>query len=176
MNPRNLFNKYLGWCPGVESAARFIPDKELSERVILLRITGGVLGFILLGVLLSGVPVPAKPPYINLKINVDQETYSEEGIIVIEYRIVNKMPFRIKLEPFSNREKSVYRHREGINELVCHSLDDVPPRQGETGLVLWPFDSTNMGGYVGFPNLAEGEYVVFLNIDGYQIQRNFQVK
>jgi hypothetical protein len=33
-----------------------------------------------------------------------------------------------------------------------------------------------MGGYVGFPNLAEGEYVVFLNIDGYQIQRNFRVK
>jgi len=100
MNPRKITLEYLGWCPGVESAARFIPDKELSERVILLRITGGVLGFLLLGVLLSGVPVPAKPPYINLRNNVDQETYSEEGILIMEYRIVNKMPFKIKLGAF----------------------------------------------------------------------------
>lgn len=176
MNPRKITIEYLGWCPGVESAARFIPDKEVSERVILLRITGGVLGFVLLGVLLSGVPVPARSPYIHLKINVDQETYSEENIVIIEYRIVNKMPFKIKLEPFSFHEESVYRYRDGVKELVSRKLDDVPPKQGETGVVLWPLDSTNMGGYTSYPNLAEGEYVVYLNIEGYQIQKSFQVK
>jgi hypothetical protein len=176
MNPRKITLEYLGWCPGVESAARFIPDKELSERVILLRITGGVLGFILLGILLSGVPVPAKPPYINLKINIDQETYSKDDIVIIEYRIINKIPFKIKLEPFSYREESLYRYSEGVKEVVSRKLDDVPPKQGEAGVVLWPLDSTNIGGYTSYPNLAEGEYVVYLNIEGYQIQRHFQVK
>lgn len=175
MNPRKITLEYMGWCPGVESAARFIPDKEFSERVILLRIKGGVLGFILLGVLLSGVPVPARSPYINLVINIDQETYIEERIVIIEYRIVNKMPFKIKLEPFSYCEESVYRYSEGVKDLVSHKLYDVPPKQGESGVVLWPLDSTNMGGYTSYPNLAEGEYVVYLNIEGYQIQRNFKV-
>ncbi|MBD3207283.1 hypothetical protein GF319_13210 [Candidatus Bathyarchaeota archaeon] len=176
MNPRKITLEYLGWCPGVESAARFIPDKELSEKVILLRITGGVLGFILLGVFLSGVPVPARSPYIDLMINVDQETYSEEGVAIIEYRIVNKMPFKIKLKPFGYREESVYRYNEGGKELVSSHLDDVPPQQGEIGLVFLPLDSTNMGGYSSYHDLPAGEYVVYLNIEGYQVQRYFQVK
>ena len=29
MNFRVLTLKYMGWCPGVESAARFIPDRDI---------------------------------------------------------------------------------------------------------------------------------------------------
>ena len=32
MNPRRICLTYLGWCPGVEAASKFIPDKELSQR------------------------------------------------------------------------------------------------------------------------------------------------
>lgn len=32
MNLRTAFTKTLGWCPGTAAAARFIPDKEISER------------------------------------------------------------------------------------------------------------------------------------------------
>ena len=32
MNLRKITLKYMGWCPGVKSAAMFIPDKEISSR------------------------------------------------------------------------------------------------------------------------------------------------
>ena len=34
MNPRNVFRKYLGWCPGVESASRFVPDRDVAGDTI----------------------------------------------------------------------------------------------------------------------------------------------
>jgi len=30
MNLRNLTQTYLGWCPGIKSAARFIPDRFID--------------------------------------------------------------------------------------------------------------------------------------------------
>lgn len=30
MNLRKISLKYMGWCPGVESAARFVPDREIN--------------------------------------------------------------------------------------------------------------------------------------------------
>jgi len=36
MNLRALILKYMGWCPGVKSAALFIPDKEISNRSVVL--------------------------------------------------------------------------------------------------------------------------------------------
>lgn len=30
MNLRNLTLKYMGWCPGIDAAARFIPDMEIN--------------------------------------------------------------------------------------------------------------------------------------------------
>jgi hypothetical protein len=30
MNLRKVTLRYLGWCPGIESAARFVPDREIS--------------------------------------------------------------------------------------------------------------------------------------------------
>ena len=31
MNLRKLALTYLGWCPGVEAAAKFVPNKEISS-------------------------------------------------------------------------------------------------------------------------------------------------
>jgi hypothetical protein len=36
MNPRNTFKAILGWCPGFQSASRFLPDREVSNRRIAL--------------------------------------------------------------------------------------------------------------------------------------------
>ena len=32
MNPRRVTLKYMGWCPGVDNVARWVPDKEYSDR------------------------------------------------------------------------------------------------------------------------------------------------
>jgi len=31
MNLRTLTLKYLGWCPGMDNAARFIPDGDIPD-------------------------------------------------------------------------------------------------------------------------------------------------
>jgi hypothetical protein len=36
MNLRALTLKYMGWCPGVKSAAQFIPKKDVSSKIFLL--------------------------------------------------------------------------------------------------------------------------------------------
>ena len=46
MNLRALTLKYLGWCPGVEAAVRFIPNRDISARMkaLVLLILGLVIG------------------------------------------------------------------------------------------------------------------------------------
>lgn len=39
MNPHILFKKYLGWCPGVASAATFVPDKEIDNKTVIASAT-----------------------------------------------------------------------------------------------------------------------------------------
>ncbi len=36
MNPRTTFKAILGWCPGFQSASRFLPDREISDKRIAL--------------------------------------------------------------------------------------------------------------------------------------------
>lgn len=46
MNFRNLTQKYLGWCPGVNAASRFLPDKEISSnRLTLLVVLASMIAF-----------------------------------------------------------------------------------------------------------------------------------
>ena len=59
MNPRTLFTKYLGWCPGVESAAKWVPDRDLSNRNLFLFTVitiGSIIGFPLYFYYVSGQP------------------------------------------------------------------------------------------------------------------------
>jgi hypothetical protein len=39
MNPRATLVTLLGWCPGVQAAANFLPDREVSNKQIALSIT-----------------------------------------------------------------------------------------------------------------------------------------
>lgn len=44
MNLRSLTLRYMGWCPGVEAAAHFIPDREIpNKRVKQVSIIGGLI-------------------------------------------------------------------------------------------------------------------------------------
>ena len=50
MSLRKVTLRYLGWCPGIEAAARFIPDKEIPDgRVKWVSAMGGAF-LILLGI------------------------------------------------------------------------------------------------------------------------------
>jgi len=49
MNPRSVFITYLGWCPGAQAAAKFVPDKDISLKVMAISAT----------ILLTGVTVIA---------------------------------------------------------------------------------------------------------------------
>lgn len=41
MNPRMVFMKYMGWCPGVAAAAKFVPDREISLKI--MAVSGTIL-------------------------------------------------------------------------------------------------------------------------------------
>jgi len=49
MNLRKITLEYLSWCPGVESAARFIPDRDISKTMfisgIVILLTGSMIAF-----------------------------------------------------------------------------------------------------------------------------------
>lgn len=45
MNLRKNTHKYLGWCPGFKSAARFIPDREIPPSRIAVALFAGALVF-----------------------------------------------------------------------------------------------------------------------------------
>jgi len=46
MNPRTVTLRYLGWCPGVESAALFLPDRDLpNSKVAASLLVGLVVSF-----------------------------------------------------------------------------------------------------------------------------------
>ena len=57
MNLRRITLKYMGWCPGIEAAARFIPDKEIPDgRVKWVSAMGGA--FLILLAIYSVVSSP----------------------------------------------------------------------------------------------------------------------
>ena len=38
MNPRTLADRYMGWCPGYESASRFVPDRDIPPIRIVFAV------------------------------------------------------------------------------------------------------------------------------------------
>ena len=36
MNPRIFLKKYLSWCPGIESASKFVPDRDIAGETIAI--------------------------------------------------------------------------------------------------------------------------------------------
>ena len=54
MNFRVLMIKYIGWCPGVESAARFVPNRDIPETYVI----GATLAVVLAGIYYSNLMPP----------------------------------------------------------------------------------------------------------------------
>ena len=176
MNIKQDFLRAFKWCPGVDVAANLMPDKEYSKRAVILRITGSIIGFILLGLMFAGVPVPAKFPFIGLKIRTNQETYVEGEAVSVEFVFSNQMPFTIRLEPFSYYEEALYRIENNQLILRRRMVDDVPPQPDELGMVLGPFSSSNQNCLISFPDLTRGEYMLIMEVDGYQISKSIQIR
>lgn len=83
MNLRNLTLKYMGWCPGVRSAARFIPDKEIPEgRVKRVSALGGALL-----ILLAIYSVMSSPKSFSWDISFEDAEYDDSyGMYVREVK------------------------------------------------------------------------------------------
>jgi len=72
MNFRVLTLKYLGWCPGVESAARFMPDRDIPETLVI----GSALAVILLVGVYCSIMIP--PSVWERVVYIDGIEYPDE--------------------------------------------------------------------------------------------------
>ena len=72
MNLRRITLRYMGWCPGVDRAARFIPDNEIPFKPWILSV--GVVAIIALYVVAQPSFYSLYPPYEEgpLKVYVGQ--------------------------------------------------------------------------------------------------------
>jgi hypothetical protein len=61
MNPRKITLKYLGWCPGVKSAAEFVPDRNIPDIYILFTAFSAIL---FVGLYQISLPTPQWEPKI----------------------------------------------------------------------------------------------------------------
>jgi hypothetical protein len=76
MNLRSLTLKYLGWCPGVESAARFIPERDVSNKTVIA-LALSFTSIIIVG-LFAAQNLLTKPASGPLEIKIDGITYADE--------------------------------------------------------------------------------------------------
>jgi hypothetical protein len=77
MNMRKLTLRYMGWCPGVESAASFLPDREISRGGLLL--TGIASASILIAAGLIVLSYAKPPEWRPLTVTIDGVAYHDEG-------------------------------------------------------------------------------------------------
>jgi hypothetical protein len=77
INLRALTLKYLGWCPGVESAARFLPDREISRAGLIL--TGVASATILIAAGLLALSYARPLEWRLLTVTIDGVAYPDEG-------------------------------------------------------------------------------------------------
>ena len=102
MNLRRITLKYMGWCPGMKSAARFVPDKDIppTRMVLFIALFGSVAitSYIIVqrSLVFFGVPSPTT-------VNVDN---SKPGLIVMEDSLFLAMEVEIGdgFEIFSTRQ------------------------------------------------------------------------
>jgi hypothetical protein len=76
MNLRKVTLRYLGWCPGVESAARFIPEGELSSKTVLAMAIS-FTSIIIVGLYIAQ-NLLAPPTSGPLEIKIDGVKYTDE--------------------------------------------------------------------------------------------------
>ena len=76
MNLKKVTLRYMGWCPGVESAARFLPDRDMSRGSLIL--TGITSASILIVAGLIVLSFYKPPEWRSLTVTIDGVTYLDE--------------------------------------------------------------------------------------------------
>ena len=141
MNFRVLTLKYMGWCPGVKAAARFMPDRDIPEIYLI----GSTLAVILVGIYYSNLmPPPVWEPkvvyidgieYPDEYFNEDFDYASLKGKKVVFHQPFNRSEFLMgdsQIEEFSISELD---ELEGI-------LDELGTPKIVVGYALWIGSST----------------------------------
>lgn len=75
MNPRRILKEYLGWCPGIDAAARFVPDIEIPRSVT---ITSVIISLTIIILANSMIPPPFREKAGPLEIIIDGEIFYDE--------------------------------------------------------------------------------------------------
>ena len=115
MNLRKISLKYMGWCPGVKSAARFIPDRNIPPTrvvlaVVIVLLTSGSSYFTMQRALANiGFP---KSPVADVR-NTDPILAVSDGQLYITMNVKTNIRNPAQSPTFS--ENSIYTARLSLN-------------------------------------------------------------
>jgi len=171
---------YMGWCPGVKSAARFIPDRDKEEEeswgqfftkrnLTLLGIIGLFSIVIING---NGVPVPIKEPFVKLDILVEKETYRVGEDVQAQFLLRNMMPFSIRIKFTSNVIKKGYYAdtKEGFTS------QEVWPRNQTDDIFLGIGSALYEDEAISFIPSRSGDYIFYFKVEETELMRTIRIE
>jgi len=171
---------YMGWCPGVKSAARFIPDRDKEEEeswgqfftkrnLTLLGIIGLFSIVIING---NGVPVPIKEPFVKLEILVEKETYRVGEYVQAQFLLRNMMPFSIRIKFTSNVIKKGYYAdtKEGFTS------QEVWPRNQTDDIFLGIGSALYEDEAISFIPSRSGDYIFYFKVEEMELMRTIRIE
>jgi len=159
MNLRRLTLRYMGWCPGVKSAATFIPDKEFSGRTLFLT-TLSITSIIVVAIAIQNVTKPKEAKTLMVTIydispNSERFTYPDEVFDeTFNYpELKNKhiefnLPFEAKFVTSGKSETQIYEF-EGLED-VWLLLEELDTPRIVIGFAKWLTNGTFEDMFVKF--------------------------
>jgi hypothetical protein len=181
MNLRALTLKYMGWCPGVKSAARFIPDRnkeeeESWERIFTKRNLTLLLGIIgLFSIVIingNGIPVPIKEPFVKLEILVEKETYRIGEDVQAQFLLRNMMPFSIRIKFKSDVIKRGYY----IDTQEGFTSQEVRLRKQTEGIKLSIGSAIYEDEAISFIPSRSGDYIFYFKVEETELMRTVKIE
>ena len=173
MNLRKLSLRYIGWCPGVKSAARFIPERDFYSKIFLLSAVAfvSILAYSGYSIAQYYLRPPEKGPLmVTIYGKNDLEgtlvTYPDdmfdEGFNYSELR-GRRIKFNIRFErDYSKTGKSETQvfEFESLDD-VCHFLEDLNTPRVVIGFTKWLTNGTFEDVYKRFYGLDPREMEEF---------------
>lgn len=179
MNLRRTTLEYLGWCPGVKSASRFIPDRDKKESwrlfftkrnlVFLLGIIGLFSVIIIYG---NGILVPVREPFVNLEIVVEKDTYRVGEEVKAKFLLKNMMPFPVRINFNSDVIKKGYYAdtQEGFTGRESRL-------RNQNNLVMLGIGSALFGDEtVSFIPSRPGDYIFYFEVEGMELIHTIEIE
>jgi hypothetical protein len=170
----------MGWCPGVESAARFIPDRDKDEEeswghfftkrnLTLL----GIIGLFSI-VIINGneVPVPIKEPFVKLEILVEKETYRVGEEVQAQFLLRNMMPFSIRIKFKSDVIKRGYY----IDTQEGFTSQEVRLRNQTDGIKLSIGSALYKDEAISFIPSRSGDYLFYFKVEETELMRTVKIE